>query len=85
MSNGKARWSQFLQLWLHTQVRLCAYSDLRGIPVGVGTPYFRLNSRCHALIFKAIRSVSFSLCYLLLLFFPAFFMLKRITGGNPRR
>jgi hypothetical protein len=63
---------------LHTPVRLVAYSSLNGIAVGVGTPYYRLNNPLPGLSFsKLFGSVAFSLCYLLVLFFPAFYLLKR--------
>src|SRR5438270_2389376 len=65
---------------LHTPVRLVAYSNLRDIAVGVGTPYYRLNKPLPWLSFsKLFGAVTLSVFYLLLLFFPAFYLLKRVT------
>ena len=65
---------------LHTPVHLVAYSDLKDIAVGVGTPYYRLNKPLPWLSFsKLFGAVTFSLLCLLLLFFPTFYLLKRVT------
>jgi hypothetical protein len=69
---------------LHTPVRLVAFSNLKDIAIGVGTPYYRLNEPLPWLSFsKLFGSVAFSLFYLLLLFFPAFYVLKRVTALAP--
>ena len=65
---------------VHTPVRLIAYSDRQGIYVGTGTPYHRLNSALPWLPFsRTFSSVLFASCYVLLLFFPAFYLLGRYT------
>ena len=64
----------------HTPVRLIAYSDVEGIYVGTGTPYHRLNSALPWLPFsRTFSSVLFASCYVLLLFFPAFYLFGRHT------
>lgn len=66
--------------FVHTPVRLIAYSDRKGIYVGTGTPYHRLNSALPWLPFSRMFSgVLFASCYVLLLFFPAFYLLGRYT------
>ena len=66
---------------LHTPVRLVVYSNLKDIAVGAGTPYYRLNQPLPWLSFsKLAGSVAFSLFYLLLLFLPAVYLLKRVTA-----
>ena len=66
---------------LHKPVRLVAYSNVKDIAVGVGTPYYRLNKPLPWLSFSKLSgAVAFSLFYLLLLVFPAFYVLKRFTA-----
>lgn len=65
---------------VHTPVRLIAYSNVPGTLIGTGTPYYRINFALPWLPFsRMFSSVLFSSCYLLLLFFPAFYLLRRYT------
>ena len=66
---------------LHTPVRLVVYSNLKDIAVGAGTPYYRLNQPLPWLAFSKLAGAgAFSLVYLLLLFLPAVYLLKRFTA-----
>ena len=66
--------------FLHSPVRLVAYSDLKEAYIGTGTPYYRLNDPLPGLAFSRLfAGVFFSSCYLFLLFFPAFYLFGRYT------
>lgn len=66
--------------FVHAPVRLIAYSDLAGVYIGAGTPYYRINPALPWLPFsRTFSSALFSSCYLLLLFFPAVYLLRRYT------
>lgn len=65
-------------------VRLIAFSNSAQAYVGVGTPYFRTNRALPGLaLSKIFSAVSFSLAYLLLLFFPLFYWLTRFNTCAP--
>lgn len=65
---------------VHTPVRLIAFSNLQGLYLGSGTPYYRVNPALPWLPFSRIFSgVLFAGCYVFLLFFPAFYLLGRCT------
>lgn len=69
---------------VHTPVRLIAYCNLQGIYLGVGTPYYRVNPALPWLPFSRVfSSVLFSICYVPLLFFPAFYLLGRYARLTP--
>lgn len=68
------------QALVHTPVRLIAYSNLKEAYIGTGTPFYRLNPALPWLPFsRTFASVLFSSCYVLLLFFPAFYLFGRYT------
>jgi hypothetical protein len=65
---------------VHTSVRLIAYSNQKGVYIGTGTPYYRINPALPWLPFsRTFSSVLFSTCYVLLLFFPACYLFGRYT------
>jgi hypothetical protein len=65
-------------------VRLIAFSKSKRAYIGVGTPYFRTNRALPGLAFSKIFSAVFlSVAYLVLLFFPAFYWLKRFNTCAP--
>jgi hypothetical protein len=66
------------QGFVNTPLRLIAHSNLTGVYLGVGTPYYRLNPALPWFQFsRTFSSALLSSCYLLLLFFPAFYLLRR--------
>jgi len=66
--------------FVHTPVRLIAYSNLKEAYIGTGTPYYRVNPVFPGLAFsRMFVSVLFSVSYVGLLFFPAFYLLGRYT------
>src|SRR6266550_6215416 len=68
----------------NTPVRLIAFSNSSQAYVGVGTPYFRTNRALPGLAFSKIFSAVFlSVAYLVLLFFPSFYWLKRFKTFAP--
>lgn len=74
------------EAFVHTPLRLVAYSNLTGVYLGVGTPYYRLNSAFPWLPFsRTFSSVLFANCYVLLLVSPAFYLLGQYTRLNAVR
>lgn len=69
--------------FLHTPVRLIAYSNLKEAYIGAGTPYYRINPSLPGLAFsRLLASVVFSASYVLLLFFPAFYFFGKYARSS---
>jgi hypothetical protein len=74
--------NQFPLSLVHTSVRLVAYSNATD-SIGIGTPYYRINDSLPGLAFSQVFGAAlFSTGYVLLLLFPAFFLVSRFTKVN---
>jgi hypothetical protein len=68
---------------VHTAVRLVAYSNAKDVPIGLGTPYYRMNGSLPGAAFSQLFGCAlFASCYVLLLLFPAFDLVSRFTKLN---
>jgi hypothetical protein len=74
--------NQFPHSLVHSSVRLVAYANTAE-SIGMGTPYYRINSPLPGLAFSQVFGAAlFSIGYVLLLLFPAFLLVSRLTKIN---